>query len=63
MTSVLDTCSRALWIDHGTLKMDGPADEVVAAYEASVWPACASRPAGAGRPAAACARRDRRARP
>jgi teichoic acid transport system ATP-binding protein len=36
MTSVLDTCARALWIDHGVLKMDGPADQVVAAYEASV---------------------------
>lgn len=36
MSSVLDTCQRALWIDHGTLKMDGPAAEVVAAYEASV---------------------------
>jgi teichoic acid transport system ATP-binding protein len=36
MTSVLDTCGRALWIDHGTLKMDGPAADVVEAYEASV---------------------------
>jgi teichoic acid transport system ATP-binding protein len=36
MSSILDTCGRALWIDHGTLKMDGPAREVVAAYEASV---------------------------
>lgn len=36
MTSVLETCGRALWIDHGTLKMDGPARDVVAAYEASV---------------------------
>jgi teichoic acid transport system ATP-binding protein len=34
--AVLETCNRALWIDHGLLKMDGPADEVVAAYEASV---------------------------
>jgi teichoic acid transport system ATP-binding protein len=36
MGSVLDTCGRALWIDHGTLKMDGPATDVVEAYEASV---------------------------
>jgi teichoic acid transport system ATP-binding protein len=36
MKSVLDTCGRALWIDHGTLRLDGPADDVVAAYEASV---------------------------
>jgi teichoic acid transport system ATP-binding protein len=34
--AVLETCNRALWIDHGVLKLDGPADEVVAAYEASV---------------------------
>jgi teichoic acid transport system ATP-binding protein len=34
--AVLETCNRALWIDHGVLKMDGPAAEVVAAYEASV---------------------------
>ena len=36
LRTVLDTCNRALWIDHGLLKLDGPADEVVAAYEASV---------------------------
>jgi len=27
------TCQRALWIDEGTLQMDGPANEVVDAYE------------------------------
>lgn len=27
------TCQRALWIDEGTLRMDGTADEVVDAYE------------------------------
>ena len=32
---VTETCSRALWIDQGTLMMDGPADEVVAAYKES----------------------------
>jgi teichoic acid transport system ATP-binding protein len=36
LPTVLETCNRALWIDHGTLKMDGSAPEVVAAYEASV---------------------------
>ena len=36
MGSIRDTCSRALWIDHGTLRADGPVDEVVDAYEASV---------------------------
>jgi ABC-type polysaccharide/polyol phosphate transport system ATPase subunit len=27
-------CARALWIDHGRLKMDGPTEEVMAAYDA-----------------------------
>jgi teichoic acid transport system ATP-binding protein len=31
--SILDTCDRALWLESGTLRMDGPAEEVVAAYE------------------------------
>ena len=35
MRSIRDTCSRVLWIDHGILKMDGAADEVVDAYEES----------------------------
>ncbi|MFV0633061.1 ABC transporter ATP-binding protein [Demequina sp.] len=35
MRSILDTCQRALWIDHGVLKMDGDAQEVVNAYQAS----------------------------
>lgn len=33
MRSILDTCSRAIWIDQGNVMMDGPADAVVAAYE------------------------------
>lgn len=33
-TSVLrNLCSRALWLDHGQLVMDGPVDEVLQAYE------------------------------
>ena len=32
---VLDTCNRALWLDQGVLRLDGPADEVVAAYTKS----------------------------
>ncbi len=32
---VLDTCNRALWLDKGVLRLDGPADEVVAAYTKS----------------------------
>ena len=34
LTTVTDTCSRALWIDKGLLRMDGPAEEVVEAYKA-----------------------------
>ena len=26
-------CSRAIWLDHGRIKMDGPADEVLTAYQ------------------------------
>ena len=29
MRSILDTCDRAIWIEKGTLMMDGPAAEVV----------------------------------
>lgn len=36
MRSILDTCDRSLWIDHGTLRMDGPTEDVVKAYKASV---------------------------
>lgn len=31
--SVQTLCSRALWLDHGELVMDGPVSEVVDAYE------------------------------
>jgi teichoic acid transport system ATP-binding protein len=31
--AILETCDRALWLEAGTLRMDGPSDEVVAAYE------------------------------
>jgi teichoic acid transport system ATP-binding protein len=34
--TVRETCTRALWIDNGRLRMDGTADAVVDAYEASV---------------------------
>ncbi|MET9297648.1 ABC transporter ATP-binding protein [Streptomyces sp. NPDC003077] len=34
-TTIRDTCDRALWLERGELLMDGPADEVVAAYEES----------------------------
>jgi len=31
--TIKETCDRALWLEAGTLRMDGPADEVLAAYE------------------------------
>ncbi|WP_424861189.1 ABC transporter ATP-binding protein [Streptomyces sp. MMS24-I29] len=31
--SITETCERAIWLEAGTLRLDGPADEVVAAYE------------------------------
>ncbi|MGW1886765.1 ABC transporter ATP-binding protein [Streptomyces sp. NPDC001970] len=33
-SAITSTCDRALWLESGTLRMDGPAEEVVAAYEA-----------------------------
>jgi len=30
--TIQQLCDRALWLDHGKLMMDGPTDEVVAAY-------------------------------
>lgn len=35
MKSILDTCSRVLWINKGVLEMDGDAEEVVQAYKES----------------------------
>ncbi|MGW6175329.1 ABC transporter ATP-binding protein [Arthrobacter sp. NPDC055138] len=35
MKSILDTCSRVLWINKGVLEMDGDPKEVVAAYRES----------------------------
>ncbi|MFE0700404.1 ABC transporter ATP-binding protein [Streptomyces sp. NPDC058872] len=32
-TTITETCDRALWLEAGTLRRDGPAEEVVAAYE------------------------------
>ncbi|MET9954946.1 ABC transporter ATP-binding protein [Streptomyces sp. NPDC006339] len=31
--TIAETCDRALWLEAGTLRRDGPAGEVVAAYE------------------------------
>src|SRR5699024_728142 len=35
MKSISDTCNRVLWIDNGTLVMDGATDDVIAAYQES----------------------------
>ncbi|MFE5898831.1 ABC transporter ATP-binding protein [Streptomyces sp. NPDC056488] len=32
-STIAETCGRALWLEAGRLRMDGPAREVVAAYE------------------------------
>ncbi|MEU3599006.1 ABC transporter ATP-binding protein [Streptomyces sp. NPDC006798] len=34
LDSVRDTCDRVLWLERGVLTMDGPAERVLAAYEA-----------------------------
>ena len=33
MGSIKSTCDRVLWVHEGEIRMDGPTDEVVAAYE------------------------------
>jgi len=35
MKSILDTCNRVIWLDHGNLLMDGKPQEVIDAYQAS----------------------------
>jgi len=34
--SITDTCERAVWLDQGRVRMDGPAQDVVDAYRGSV---------------------------
>ncbi|HEU4699277.1 MAG TPA: ABC transporter ATP-binding protein [Gemmatimonadales bacterium] len=36
LDSVRDFCRRGVWIDRGRVRLDGPIDEVVAAYRAAV---------------------------
>lgn len=36
LKSITDTCDRALWIEKGELRMDGAAEDVIKAYNASV---------------------------
>lgn len=33
MNEIRATCSRALWLEQGSLQLDGPVDEVLAAYD------------------------------
>jgi ABC-type polysaccharide/polyol phosphate transport system ATPase subunit len=33
LTSIAKLCQRALWMDHGTVRADGPADQIVTAYD------------------------------
>ncbi|WP_228374224.1 ABC transporter ATP-binding protein [Demequina phytophila] len=35
MRSIMETCTRVIWIDHGTLKMDGEPSEVIREYKKS----------------------------
>jgi lipopolysaccharide transport system ATP-binding protein len=35
MDSVISTCGRAIWLDHGRLRMDGPVEQVAQAYRAA----------------------------
>ena len=37
--AVLEWCTRVVWMDHGRVRMDGPAAEVMAAYLAGTTPA------------------------
>jgi len=32
MNSIRDTCERTIWLNRGELMLDGPTEEVVAAY-------------------------------
>ncbi|WP_233579146.1 ABC transporter ATP-binding protein [Tautonia sociabilis] len=36
MTSLSKICTRGVWIDHGTIRRDGPIDEVIQAYTEEV---------------------------
>ena len=35
MRSIRETCQRTLWLERGELRMDGPTEDVVGAYEAA----------------------------
>jgi teichoic acid transport system ATP-binding protein len=46
--SIADTCDRVLWLEKGELRMDGPTEEVLAAYEEFTGEAAAKKTAGKG---------------
>ena len=35
-TMIREVCNRAIWMDKGVIKLDGPTDEVLNAYEADI---------------------------
>ena len=39
LVNLAQFCTRGIWLDHGSLRMDGPMESVVAAYTESVSPA------------------------
>jgi ABC-type polysaccharide/polyol phosphate transport system ATPase subunit len=36
LNNLAQFCTRGIWLDHGSLRMDGPVDDVIAAYTDSV---------------------------
>jgi ABC-type polysaccharide/polyol phosphate transport system ATPase subunit len=36
LNSIASCCNRGIWLDHGTVRGDGPVNEVIAAYTAAV---------------------------
>jgi ABC-type polysaccharide/polyol phosphate transport system ATPase subunit len=42
LNSIRSLCNRVLWLEHGRVKMDGPADRVVNAYIKSATPSAAA---------------------
>lgn len=38
MKSILDMCTRVIWIDNGQIRMDGDPEEVIAAYDGRARP-------------------------
>jgi teichoic acid transport system ATP-binding protein len=46
--SIRDTCERVLWLERGELRMDGPTEEVMAAYEEFTGGADKAKPQPAG---------------